>query len=302
GPDLSAIHLKFDRRGILNAMVHPSESLAFGYDNWTLQLKDGRTLSGAILAEGKSIVLRDLVGKRTVIDANQVASRHRNTVSTMPSALSLGLEAQDLADLAHLLSLDLNKPPQLGEPISLFNGKDLTGWDHFLNGGGPIDSVWSVRDGVLRCEGNPTGYIFTRAHYTNFELTLEWRGDPAAGPGNSGVLLRVQEPHNTWPRSIEAQLQSNNAGDIWNIDEFPMVVAPHRTNGRRTEKYLPTNEKPLGEWNHYRILLDHGRLTLTVNGQVQNEARWCEELPGPIGLQSEGIPIEFRNIQLRPVE
>ncbi|MDF1838353.1 MAG: DUF1080 domain-containing protein [Planctomycetota bacterium] len=122
------------------------------------------------------------------------------------------------------------------------------------------------------------------------------------GPGNSGVLLRIQSPHKTWPRSIEAQLQSRSAGDIWNIDKFPMVVDSERTSGRHTVKLLPSNEKPLGEWNHYRILLDGSRLSLWVNGQLQNTARWCAEMPGPIGLQSEGVPIEFRNIQLRPIK
>ena len=44
-----------------------------------------------------------------------------------------------------------------------------------------------------------------------------------------------------------------------------------------------------------------GELTLEVNGRVQNEARWCEEVAGKICLQSEGAWIEFRNIVLRPI-
>ncbi|MCP5090945.1 MAG: DUF1080 domain-containing protein [Gammaproteobacteria bacterium] len=301
GPDLTAIHQKYDRSGILDALLHPSAAMAFGYDNWTLKLKDGSTRSGSILADGDSIVLRDLSGQRSVIAASDVTSRHKSAVSTMPSALALGLEAQDLADLASLMTSDPNEHPEYGPTVELFNGKDLTGWDFFLNNGGQRDDVWSVTDGVLRCEGRPAGYIYTQQHYTNFELTLEWRGDPTVGPGNSGVLLRVQEPHKTWPLSIEAQLQSRSAGDIWNIDKFPMLTDQTRTSGRHTTKLLPTNEKPLGEWNHYRIVLDHSRLTLTVNGQVQNTALWCKELSGPIGLQSEGVPIEFRNVRLREI-
>ena len=153
----------------------------------------------------------------------------------------------------------------------------------------------------MRCEGKPAGYIYTEDKFTNFELTLEWRFDAKAGAGNSGVLLRVQEPHKVWPRSIEAQLHSRNAGDIWNIDAFNMVANTNRTNGRRTMKALPTNEKSLGEWNKYRIRLHGGQLTLEVNGEVQNTASWCEELSGPIGLQSEGAVIEFRNIRIREI-
>ena len=62
-----------------------------------------------------------------------------------------------------------------------------------------------------------------------------------------------------------------------------------------------TNEKPLGEWNRYRIRLDRGDLVLEVNGLVQNEASECREVPGRIALQSEGAHIEFRKVELRPI-
>ena len=187
-------------------------------------------------------------------------------------------------------------------PVELFNGQDLTGWTYDLSEEGKkMEDVWSVADGVLRCEGKPAGYIRTEADYTNFELTLEWRFLPERGAGNSGVLMRMTGEDKVWPNSIEAQLMSRNAGDIWNIDQFPMVVDPARTNGRHTKKLLPTNEKPFGEWNRYRIRLDRGELTLEVNGVVQNTARWCEVVPGKICLQSEGAYIEFRNVVLRPI-
>ena len=80
-----------------------------------------------------------------------------------------------------------------------------------------------------------------------------------------------------------------------------MDVDPARTDGRHTVKLLPSSEKPLGEWNTYRITLRDGDLTLEVNGQVQNRARWCEELPGSIALQSEGAPIEFRRVTVREI-
>ena len=101
--------------------------------------------------------------------------------------------------------------------------------------------------------------------------------------------------------SIEAQLHSRNAGDIWNIGDFPMKADASRTKGRRTIKAHETNEKPLGEWNRYRIRLDRGDLTLEVNGLVQNQATDCREIPGRIGLQSEGAHIEFRTVALRPI-
>ena len=119
------------------------------------------------------------------------------------------------------------------------------------------------------------------------------------GAGNSGVLLRTIGEDMVWPNSMEAQLHSENAGDIWNIGDFPMKVAADRTNGRHTRKEHATNEKPLGEWNRYRIVVDGGRLELWVNGLLQNVATDCKVVPGWIALQSEGAFIEFRNIRLK---
>lgn len=192
--------------------------------------------------------------------------------------------------------------PVFGKAIKLFNGTDLAGWTGFFQDKSTDASqAWSVRDGILVCNGQPIGYLQTDLQFENYELVVEWRFDPKKGAGNSGVLLRIKGEDNVWPNSIEAQLHSRNAGDIWNIGGFPMKAAQERTNGRRTTKAHETNEKPLGEWNRYRIRLDRGNLTLEVNGLVQNEAAECEQIPGRIGLQSEGAAIEFKTVELRPI-
>lgn len=121
------------------------------------------------------------------------------------------------------------------------------------------------------------------------------------GKGNCGVLLRTVGPDKVWPRSIEAQGQYRAMGDIWNIDKFPMQVAPARTRGRHTRKLHPTNEKEVGGWNEYEIYLNKGDLRIYVNGLLQNAATACWETPGKICLQSEGSPVEFRNIVLLPI-
>jgi hypothetical protein len=189
-----------------------------------------------------------------------------------------------------------------GGEVRLFNGKDLTGWTCFLEHGGKMQDVWSVdSDGVLICKGNPIGYIRTEKDYANYVLRLEWRFNPVTKQaGNSGVLLRMIGPDKVWPKSIEAQLESGNAGDFWNIDEFQMTVDPKRTNGRNTKK-TSANEKPIGEWNEYEIVVDHGTVILKVNGKELNRATDCEEVPGKICLQSEGAEIHFRNIRLTPI-
>ncbi len=197
------------------------------------------------------------------------------------------------------------KPFVAGPTVQLFDGKSTQGWKAFVpdlakESKDPM-SVWIVRDGVLVCTGRPIGYIETEALYTNFVIELDWRFDPSKGEGNSGVLLRVTGEDKVWPRSMEAQLHSRNAGDIWNIGEFPAETTKSRTEGRHTTKAHECNEKPLGEWNHYRIVFNKGVLELWVNGVLQNVATKCEVVAGRIGLQSEGAHIEFRNIALTPI-
>jgi hypothetical protein len=115
------------------------------------------------------------------------------------------------------------------------------------------------------------------------------------------VLLRTVGEGKVWPKSMEAQLESKSAGDFWNIDEVKATVDEKRTDGRHTVKLRETNEKPLGEWNHYRIVVSQGTIELWVNGLLQNVATNVEVVKGRIALQSEGAYIEFRNIVLLPI-
>ncbi|HXG62272.1 MAG TPA: DUF1080 domain-containing protein [Planctomycetota bacterium] len=192
----------------------------------------------------------------------------------------------------------------------LFNGKDLSGWTYFLEKKGPnqdgtmkMEDVWSVKDGVLHCKGRPNGYIRTEKDYKNFILKLEWRWPEGKGY-NSGVLLRMVGPDKVWPRSIEAQLMSGHAGDFWLIDGARLETAPERVDAKtpRHRLKIKANEKPLGEWNEYEITVDKGKVVLKVNGEVLNEGTGAEEVAGKICLQSEGGPIEFRNIRIKPLE
>ena len=192
--------------------------------------------------------------------------------------------------------------PIYGETIQLFNGKNLDDWTAFFIGGATDPSeAFFVEDGILKSKGMPIGYIRTKKKFTSYHLAVEWRFDAEKGGGNSGVLMRIISEDKVWPRCIEAQLHSRNAGDIWNIEDFPMDTDKSRQSGRRTKKAAPSNEHPLGEWNRYDITLDGGYLELKVNDLIQNVATGCEVVAGPIGLQSEGVWIEVRKIELRPI-
>ncbi|MDG2149654.1 MAG: DUF1080 domain-containing protein [Planctomycetota bacterium] len=309
GPELTSIASKYGAPELLDAILNPNAGVAFGYETWSWEERSGRVVSGFLLAESEDqLVIKDTTGKRQVLDAGEVVGRRQHKLSTMPEGLALGMTAQDLADLLAFLREDVHEPLQRGAPLTLLgSGADgsLTGLEGWVEqpGGAVLEDMraWSAGEGALLCEGQPIGYLRTRERFTNYELELEWRFDPELGAGNSGVLLRVIGEDKVWPKSIESQLHAGNAGDLWNIESFGMAADLSRTSGRRTTRRAPSSEKPLGEWNHSRITLDRGRLEVVVNGVVQNTATWCDEVPGYIALQSEGAPIQFRNVVLTPL-
>ena len=180
---------------------------------------------------------------------------------------------------------DLPAKADTPDEILLFNGKDFTGWTYHLDDpNAKMGDVWSIDpdQGIITCKGNPMGYIRTKADYTNYILRLEWRFNPVTKKaGNSGVLLRVQPPDKVWPKSIEAQLQSGQAGDFWLIDEARLTTPTERVDQGtpRHRLRMKTNEKPIGEWNQYEITVDGSRVTLKVNGEVLNEGVNAEEIP-----------------------
>ena len=214
---------------------------------------------------------------------------------------------------AILLASDFTSPVTAAEastkPVELLTGDNLEGWSHVLVGEGmKKEDVWSVKDGTLVCKGTPLGYLFTNKSYQDFTLDLEWRWAPGGQPGNSGVLLRIAgKPATFMPKCVEAQLKHENAGDVWgffgaSIDgpqERIVEIKDHESLGNfRGVKKIKAAEKPPGEWNRYEIKVSGGTLELKVNGELVNQTTGLDILSGPIGLQSEGAEIHFRNIKI----
>ena len=191
--------------------------------------------------------------------------------------------------------------------IALFNGKDFEGWTAVSREEGTkLEDVWTVKDGVIVCKGKPPGYIrTTRDDFENYVLTLEWRFPEGSPGGNSGVLLHTSTPGEigVWPKSMEAQLAHENAGDIWVIGETCQIEnAAERVKGRRHLNLTDGSEKPIGEWNPYEITCKGDEITLKVNGVLVNHVTKSSATKGAICLQSEGTEIHFRNIKLKPLK
>jgi hypothetical protein len=207
--------------------------------------------------------------------------------------------------------------------VKLFNGRDFTGWTIFLRDNPDPSQTFSVKGGIIHCTGKPNGYLLTEKEYGNYVLRVQWRF-PAA-PGNSGVFVHVSGSDRIWPKGVEAQLASGRAGDIWLVEGFQLKVDPARRDPRRgLERHFArigdrfvkkdgkdkqgrdlydivgkTVEKPLGEWNQYEITCQDDTIKLVVNGTLVNEGTQAEATRGKILLQSEGTPIEFRNVEIK---
>ena len=237
--------------------------------------------------------------------------RHYTFLIAMAMTMGFGCESRQQAGPPPAASsAPATTAPETAEPaietIELFNGRDLTGWTHVLNvPEAKMEDVWSVSDGVLRCRGNPVGYIATIDEYENYVLDVEWRWPEGSKPGNNGVLVHTSTPGalGIWPKSIEVQLQHNAAGDFWIIGtQLKVTDIENRRKDRRHLRLVNDVEKPLGEWNHMEITCRGDEVLVKVNGVLVNHATDCSVTRGRISLQSEGAPIEYRNIRLRPLK
>lgn len=189
---------------------------------------------------------------------------------------------------------------------------EFPGWRSFHEAPGTkTGDVWTLKpDGVLHCKGEPLGYLYTEADYTNFVLKLEWRWPEGAEPGAGGVLLRTTGDHRIWPRSLEAQINTGDAGDFWGLYGYELEGPAERTTALEHPQFgklinvkkLADVERPAGEWNRYEIRVEGEAVTLTLNGREVNRATGCDVVAGSIAITAEGDPIEFRNIQLQPLD
>lgn len=190
-----------------------------------------------------------------------------------------------------------------GETVRLFNGKDFTGLAIYdANQEQSVSDSWIVEGEILRCSGIGKGYIRTIKAYADYELSFDWRWPEVAG--NSGVLLHLVGEDKLWPKSFEAQLKSDKAGDFASFSDARSdneIVSrnPKGISTGRLPRPGASTEKAIGEWNHFVITCSGDTITLVVNGKQQNQMTGVIPSGGMIGFQSEGAAIEFRNINLK---
>jgi 3-keto-disaccharide hydrolase len=190
------------------------------------------------------------------------------------------------------------------------------GEEHFVNVN-CADDTWTWNDGSVHCTGTPTGVMRTKKMYTNFEFVCQWRHLRPAG--NSGVFVWTTEASINaltaagkpgLPQGIEVQVLDleyggENPADWYTShgDVFPVGVEmkpfpPLSPNGVRS---FPSKNLTLGvnQWNHYYIRAINGEVRLWVNGEEVSGGTDCNPRSGYLALESEGSPIDFKNLRLR---
>jgi hypothetical protein len=203
------------------------------------------------------------------------------------------------------------------QPIALFNGKDLSGWHvdiPAMDDNPELESAFIVRDGKLVSLGEPRGHIITDDIYQDYRLEVQYRF--AAEPGNCGVLVHASTPralYKMFPKSIEAQMQHEHAGDFWVIVEDITVPNMEERRGpkeewgitegkkRRIVNLTDSSENPVGEWNTMVIECFTDEIKVWVNGDLVNHGTNCTTDKGQIALQAEGSEVEFRKVELTPI-
>ncbi len=197
-----------------------------------------------------------------------------------------------------------NQPPD--GFMALFNGKDLTGWKGLVEN--PVkrakispeelqlaqakadalmNAHWKIIDDVLFFDGKGES-LCTAKDYQNFEMLVDWKIEKF---GDSGIYLRGAP-----------QVQ------IWDPAQWPEGSGGLYNNQKNPSKPLKPADKPIGEWNTFRIIMRQEHVTVYLNNvlvvdNVLMENYWERDKPiyptGQIELQSHNSPLYFRNIYIR---
>ena len=173
-----------------------------------------------------------------------------------------------------------------GKPISLFNGKDISNWHGLIPGASP---GWSAAGGMLKGNGTAVDLV-SNDKFWNFDLHVEYRTPPHS---NSGIALRGR---------YEVQI----------LEDYGRPLDRH-SNAALYSRIIPTENvtKPAVEWQIYDIHLVGRNVAITLNSKTVTKGTIDgltamagdadEGVPGPIMLQGDHGPVEFRSIVLTPL-
>ncbi len=177
------------------------------------------------------------------------------------------------------------------QPVKLFNGWNLDGWE-IQNGG-----RFSVEDGLLKINKG-TGWLRSEKTYADFTLFMEFRFlEPQA---NSGIFVRTgptsKQDENGWPdNGYQVQCMDSLKGKPL-ATMLPYGAPPfeHKSDLKALKKAY----KPAGEWHTYEITAKGETLKVILNGSLITTCAGIKNKTGHIGIQAEHGLLEFRKIEL----
>lgn len=233
---------------------------------------------------------------------------------------------------AALFAFTIQAPPAVpAGAVSLFNGRDLSGWKVPVGDNGH----WRVVDGVIDYDAGSEApgdkHLWTERSYGDFVLSLEWRikSTPYVNPNVPIIRLDGSHKKNAEGRDIRIAVPDSDSGiylrgtDKAQVNIWSWPIGSGEVWGYRTDASMPAAiragvtprrnaDRNIGEWNTFEITMRGSRLTVVLNGEtVIAEA----ELPGvpvtgPIALQHHGARkngewtsppslVQFRHIAIR---
>ena len=177
-----------------------------------------------------------------------------------------------------------------GQKISIFNGKDLTGWTAHGT------EKWYVENGELVCESGPDkqyGYLSTNTSYKDFDFSVQFKQE---SNGNSGVFFRSGiEGVKISGWQVEVAPKDKHTGGIYESYGRGWLIKPNPAH----EKYL----KP-DKWNTLRILVKGNHVTTWLNGKMMIDLK-DEKIgkgEGFIALQIHdggGIKVRWKKFKIK---
>lgn len=167
--------------------------------------------------------------------------------------------------------------PKEGEWVSLFNGKDLTGWKP------AHDVTFTVVEGNLRLVKG-MGWLRTEKEYKDFILEFEWRA--LVEKYDSGIFVRAGLEGKPWPNNgWQINLRYDQLGGL--VRGYTPVVPAE------------SPRLPINKWCKFRIEVRGKKVTLDVDGERNWEFDKLDRDTGYIGIQAEDRAFDFRNLRLQ---
>ncbi len=172
--------------------------------------------------------------------------------------------------------------------VSLFNGKDLSGWTIENKG------KFSVKNGVIFLDRG-AGWLRSEKTYQDFELRLDFRF--VSKGADSGIFLRASQEGSNWPaKNYQVQTMDN--------ESIAAVYATglNKVKLKRDAALMRRVRKTGGEWQSYIITLKGDHAEIKLNDALITIADGLTVQPGHIGLQGEGGQLEFKNVRIRELK